>query len=84
VAWIGRCGFLQGDGKRVIVFGGEVAFDPASVSSDTFQVKWPPRSGREQLYPEINCVEWFDLETAKTKMLSAQVELLDRPLKPEL
>lgn len=54
------------------------AFDPASLSSNSFEIEWPPRSGRVQSFPEIDRTEWFDLETAKTKLLSGQAEFIDR------
>jgi predicted NUDIX family NTP pyrophosphohydrolase len=68
----------QRGGKRVIAFAGESHFDPAI--SNTFEIEWPPRSGRRQSFPEVDGTEWFDIECARTKMLSAQVELLDRLL----
>ena len=52
--------------------------DPAALTSNTFDIEWPPRSGRRQSFPEVDRAEWFDIELARTKMLSAQVELLDR------
>ncbi|MET3905865.1 putative NUDIX family NTP pyrophosphohydrolase [Bradyrhizobium sp. S3.3.6] len=70
----------QRGGKRVIAFAGEGHFDPAALISNTFEIEWPPRSGRRQTFPEVDRAEWFDIEFARTKMLSAQVELLDRLL----
>lgn len=70
----------QPGGKRVIAFTGEGHFDPASLASNTFDIEWPPRSGRRQSFPEVDRAEWFDIEFARTKMLSAQLELLDRLL----
>ena len=70
----------QRGGKRVIAFAGECHFDPAALASNTFDIEWPPRSGRRQTFPEVDRAEWFDIEVARTKMLSAQVELLDRLL----
>ena len=67
-------------GKRVIAFAGEGHFDPAALASNTFDIEWPPRSGRRQSFPEVDRAEWFDIEFARTKMLSGQVELLDRLL----
>lgn len=67
----------QRSGKRVIAYAGETDFDPASLSSNTFETEWPPRSGRRQSFPEVDRAGWFDLQTAKGKLLSAQVELLD-------
>ena len=70
----------QRGGKRVIAFAGEGHFDPAALASNTFDIEWPPRSGRRQNFPEVDRAEWFDIEFARTKMLSGQVELLDRLL----
>jgi predicted NUDIX family NTP pyrophosphohydrolase len=70
----------QRGGKRVIAFAGEGHFDPAALTSNTFDIEWPPRSGRRQSFPEVDRAEWFDVESARTKMLSGQVELLDRLL----
>ena len=70
----------QRGGKRVIAFAGEGHFDPAALTSNTFDIEWPPRSGRRQSFPEVDRAEWFDIEFARTKMLSGQVELLDRLL----
>ena len=52
--------------------------DPAEARSNTFEVEWPPRSGRRREFPEIDRVEWFDLETARRKILLAQVPFLNR------
>ena len=68
----------QRGGKRVIAFAGEGHFDPAALISNTFDIEWPPRTGRRQSFPEVDRAEWFDIELARTKMLSAQVVLLDR------
>ena len=68
----------QRGGKRVIAFAGKGMFDPATLISNTFDVEWPPRSGRYQTFPEVDRAAWFDLVTARTKLLSGQVELLDR------
>jgi predicted NUDIX family NTP pyrophosphohydrolase len=49
-----------------------------ALSSNTFGIEWPPNSGRHQAFPEIDRAEWFDLETARLKILRGQVELIDR------
>ena len=41
-------------------------------------MEWPPRSGRQAEFPEIDRAEWFGLEAAREKLVPAQVELLDR------
>jgi predicted NUDIX family NTP pyrophosphohydrolase len=67
----------QRGGKRVVAFAGEGDFEPGRLASNTFEIEWPPRSGRMQSFPEVDRAEWFDLDTAKVKILSGQIELLD-------
>ncbi|WP_374404773.1 hypothetical protein [Niveibacterium sp.] len=53
------------------------AQDKSSMScNERWLIEWPPRSGRRQNFPEVDCAEWYD----RSKMLSTQVELLDRLL----
>lgn len=68
----------QSGGKTVHVWAVEGEFDPVVAVSNTFEVEWPPRSGRRQAFPEVDRVEWFDLATARTKLVSAQAAFLDR------
>jgi predicted NUDIX family NTP pyrophosphohydrolase len=74
----------QRGGKRVVAFYGKSQFDTARLASNTFELEWPPRSGRLQVFPEIDRAEWFDLETAKAKVLSGQIELIDSLAELEL
>ena len=67
-------------GKRVIAFAGKCDFEPTALASNTFDLEWPPRSGRQQSFPEVDRVEWFAIDSARHKMLSAQRDLLDRLL----
>jgi len=68
----------QKGGKLVVAWALEGHLDPASASSNTFPMEWPPRSGRTIQVPEIDRVAWFDLETAREKLKAAQHPLLDR------
>jgi predicted NUDIX family NTP pyrophosphohydrolase len=68
----------QKGGKTVSAWAAEGDLDAAAVRSNTFTMEWPPRSGRTAEFPEIDRAAWFDVETAREKLLSAQVELLDR------
>ena len=54
--------------------------DPDNAVSNTFEIEWPPRSGRLRTFPEIDRVEWFDVPTARTKIKAAQAPFLDRLL----
>jgi predicted NUDIX family NTP pyrophosphohydrolase len=68
----------QRGGKRVIAFAVEGDFDTGSVRSNSFEIEWPPRSGKMQAFPEIDRAEWFDLPAAHSKILEGQRPLLDR------
>jgi predicted NUDIX family NTP pyrophosphohydrolase len=70
----------QRAGKVVEAWAAEGDFDPARLESNTFSMEWPPRSGGEQEFPEVDRAQWFDLGTAREKILPAQAELLDRLL----
>ena len=70
----------QRAGKVVDAWGAEGDFDPAALDSNTFEMEWPPRSGREVEFPEVDRADWFDLEAARRKLLPAQGEFLDRLL----
>jgi len=69
---------IQKGGKRVIAFALEGDFDPAALRSNTFEIEWPPRSGRMQAFPEVDRVEWMALSVAREKLLPSQIALLDR------
>ena len=50
------------------------------MASNTFEVEWPPRSGRMQQFPEIETAQWFDLDTAGEKLVKGQLPILERIL----
>jgi predicted NUDIX family NTP pyrophosphohydrolase len=68
----------QKGGKRVVGFVVEGDLDVAAIRSNTFEIEWPPRSGRMQSFPEIDRAEWFDLDAARKKMIPGQLPFLDR------
>jgi predicted NUDIX family NTP pyrophosphohydrolase len=68
----------QSGGKRVTAWAVEGDLDPAAVKSNTFLLEWPPRSGRRQEFPEIDRAGWFDLDTARRKIVKGQMALVDR------
>jgi predicted NUDIX family NTP pyrophosphohydrolase len=70
----------QASGKRVIAWAIEGDLDPGTVKSNTFVMEWPPKSGRQAEFPEIDRVAWVDVATAGEKLVRGQarfVELLD-------
>ncbi len=68
----------QKGGKTVVAWALAGDLDPTMARSNTFEMEWPPGSGRVREFPEIDRVEWFDLQTARTKILAAQAPFLDR------
>jgi predicted NUDIX family NTP pyrophosphohydrolase len=73
----------QRGGKRVLAWAFEaspalVLVDPPP--SNTFELEWPPKSGRRVSFPEIDRVAFFSIERARQKLLASQVQLLDRAL----
>ena len=67
----------QSRGKTVHAFAAEADLDPTSISSNTFTLEWPPRSGRMQVFPEIDRAAWFSLDEARTKIVAGQRPILD-------
>ncbi len=67
-------------GKRVQGWAAEGDFDPAMLRSSTFAMEWPPRSGKQREFPELDRAEWFGPERARLKINPAQAAFLDRLL----
>ena len=67
----------QKGGKIVHAWAFEGECDPGTIKSNTFKIEWPPHSGRQQEFPEIDRAEWFDLATAREKIKAGQEELID-------
>ncbi|HEV7781303.1 MAG TPA: NUDIX domain-containing protein [Chitinophagaceae bacterium] len=67
----------QKSGKTVYAFAVEGDADPATIKSNSFEMEWPPGSGRLQTFPEVDKAGWFFMEAAKIKILDAQIPLLD-------
>jgi predicted NUDIX family NTP pyrophosphohydrolase len=68
----------QKGGKVVHCWAAEGDFDPAALRSNTFAIEWPPRSGVEREFPEVDRAEWFGAEEAREKILGAQDAFVDR------
>ena len=67
----------QPSGKIISAWAFEGDCDPAAIKSNTFTMEWPPRSGRQMEFPEIDRADWFDLETARTKIKAGQEALIE-------
>jgi predicted NUDIX family NTP pyrophosphohydrolase len=68
----------QKAGKVVTGFAIEGAFDVSALRSNTFEIEWPPKSGKRKSFPEVDRAGWFTLDEARAKINRAQAEFLDR------
>jgi predicted NUDIX family NTP pyrophosphohydrolase len=68
----------QRSGKVVLAWAVEGDLDPETAVSNTFELEWPPRSGRIQEFPEIDRVAWFGIPEARRRIKAAQAPFLDR------
>ncbi|HWC07786.1 MAG TPA: NUDIX domain-containing protein [Solirubrobacterales bacterium] len=70
----------QKSGKTVSAWAAEGEFDTELLDSITFEMEWPPRSGREREFPEVDRAGWFRAAQAREKILPAQAPFIDRLL----
>jgi predicted NUDIX family NTP pyrophosphohydrolase len=70
----------QKSGKIVHGWAAEGDFDPANLHSNSFAMEWPPRSGKEREFPEVDRAEWFAPAQARLKINPAQAAFIDRLL----
>jgi len=68
---------VQKSGKKVFAWALEGNIDAETIFSNTFEIEWPPKSGKKQTFPEVDKAGWFDVETAKLKINQGQVGLVD-------
>jgi predicted NUDIX family NTP pyrophosphohydrolase len=68
----------QKAGKTVVAWAIAGDLDSEQITSNTFEMEWPPRSGRSQQFPEVDRAGWFSLPEARERINPAQVALLDR------
>ena len=68
----------QAGGKVVRAWALRAEFDASKIRSNSFQLEWPRGSGRHQSFAEVDRVGWFDLPTARVKLLRGQLPFLER------
>ncbi len=66
----------QKSGKIVYAWAIEADFD-VEVKSNFFMMEWPPKSGQERSFPEVDKAQWFHLDEAKKKIVNGQIALLE-------
>lgn len=67
----------QPGGKVVQAWAVEADLDPSRLVSNTFSMEWPPKSGRQKEFPEVDRAGWFALAKARRKILPGQAGFLD-------
>lgn len=73
-------GFVKQSGKTVHAWTFTGEWDPAKLVSNTFELEWPPKSGRMETFPEVDRAEFFSAEQAYEKILAAQRPFVDRAI----
>ena len=66
------------DGKTIRAWAVQANIDASAISSNTFEIEWPPKSGKKQKFPEIDKAAWFPLEAASPKLHQGQAIFLER------
>jgi predicted NUDIX family NTP pyrophosphohydrolase len=75
-------GELTQPGRKIVTaFALEGDFDPATLRSNTFEMEWPPKSGRKAKFPEVDRAQWFSPAEARGKILKGQSEFITRLLR---
>jgi predicted NUDIX family NTP pyrophosphohydrolase len=68
---------VQPSGKEVTIWAFQGDCDPANCTSNTFSMEWPPRSGQQQEFPEVDRAQWFTIEQAKKKIFKGQLPIIE-------
>ncbi|HXO41299.1 MAG TPA: NUDIX domain-containing protein [Thermoanaerobaculia bacterium] len=76
--WLHLKSVRQPGGKTVMAWAAAGDFDAATIASNTFAMEWPPRSGRMEMFPEVDRAAWFSLTEARQKILAGQVPLVEQ------
>jgi predicted NUDIX family NTP pyrophosphohydrolase len=68
----------QPSGKVITAWALEGDCEPSAVRSNMFSMEWPPKSGRQQEFPEVDRADWFTANEAKERIVKGQTGLIDR------
>jgi len=71
-------GSVRSGNKRITAFAREGDFNADDITSNTFSLEWPPKSGRTQLFPEIDRAAWVPLEEAEQFLTKGQGPFVER------
>ena len=78
VEWAELGTFAYSSGKKVVVFAGDGAgFTASHFAFGTFEMAWPPRSGKTATFPEVDRAEWMGLDAAREALVKGQRPAID-------
>jgi predicted NUDIX family NTP pyrophosphohydrolase len=66
----------QKSGKIIYAWALAMDLDPAQITSNSFELEWPPKSGKKKSFPEIDKADWFSFDEAKMKINEGQIPLI--------
>jgi predicted NUDIX family NTP pyrophosphohydrolase len=64
-------------GKQISAWAVETDFEKCFICSNNFEMEWPPKSGKRQVFPEVDKADWFSMKAAREKINQGQLPLLD-------
>lgn len=67
----------QKSGKLIYAWGIEGNFNPGEINSNSFEIEWPPKSGKKISFPEIDKAAWFKPDEAKKRIMEGQIPLIE-------
>lgn len=67
----------QPSGKTIVAWAVEGDCDPAALRSNTFSMEWPPKSGKQREFPEVDRAAWFSIEEARERIIAGQAPFLN-------
>ncbi len=68
----------QAGGKIIFSWAVEAQIPATEIKSNYFEMEWPPKSGNFKEFPEVDKAEWFPFDSAKKKILSGQLPILEQ------
>ncbi|WP_295838623.1 NUDIX domain-containing protein [uncultured Microbacterium sp.] len=78
VDWVELGTFASSSGKKVVVFAGDgIGFTASDFTFGTFEMAWPPRSGKTATFPEVDRTEWMSLDAARDALVKGQRPAID-------
>ncbi len=70
--------FKTKSGKTITAYAVKANFEKCFISSNYFEMEWPPKSGKTQSFPEVDNAKWFTIKEAETKINQSQLEILQQ------